>query len=107
MKWGRPDLETLVSFMTMRFTKSNVDDFKKLKRGITYVKNTIKYKVIIGAKKLYDLYTWIDAVYAVINHMRGHTGGEISMGHGIIDGKAAKQNINVKCSTESDLVGMG
>ena len=39
---ARPDLETLVSFLTMRVTKSDVDNWKKLKRGLTFVKNTIK-----------------------------------------------------------------
>ena len=50
VKWGRSDLEILVSFLTMRVTKSNVEDWKNLKRGIIYVKNTIKDKIIIGAK---------------------------------------------------------
>ena len=107
VKRARPDLETLVSFLTMRVTKSDVDDWKKLKRGLTFVKNTIKDKRIIGAKTLTDLYTWIDAAYAVHNNMRGHTGGAISMGYGIMHGKASKQKINVKSSTESELVGMG
>ena len=38
--------------------------------------------------------------------MRGHTGGAISMGYGIIHGKSSKQKINTKSSTESELVGM-
>ena len=50
VKRARPDLETLVSFITMRVTKSDVDDWKKLKRGVTFVKNTIKDKRIIGEK---------------------------------------------------------
>ena len=51
VKQARTDLETLVSFLTMRVTKSNVDNWKKIKRGITFVKNTIKDKRIIGANK--------------------------------------------------------
>ena len=39
--------------------------------------------------------------------MRRHTGGAISMGYVIMHGKAPKQKVNVKCSTESELVGMG
>ena len=31
VKRGRPDMETLVSFMTMKVTKSNVDDLEKIK----------------------------------------------------------------------------
>ena len=106
MKRAYPDLETLVSFLTMRVTKSNVDNWKKIKRGITLVKNTIKDKIIIGAKTLSDLYTWIDAAYAVHNNMIGHRGGAIFMGYGIMHGKAPKQKINVKIPIESELVGM-
>ena len=51
------------------------------------MKNTIKDKIIMGAKMLTDLYTWIDAAYAVHNNMRGHAGGAISMGYGIMHGK--------------------
>ena len=81
VKRARPDLESLVSFLTMRVTKNNVDDWKKLKRGLTFVKNTIKDKIIIGAKTLTDLYTWIDVAYDVHNNMRVHTGGPLSMGY--------------------------
>ena len=91
VKQARPDLEIIVSFITIRVTKSDVDDWKKLKRDLTFVKNTIEDKRIIGAKTLIDLYTWIYAAYAVHINMRGHTGGEISMGYGIIHGKASKK----------------
>ena len=49
----------------------------------------------------------MDAAYAVHNNMRRHTGGAISMGYVIMHGKAPKQKINVKSSTESEFVGMG
>ena len=107
MKQGRPGLETWVSFLKIRLTKSNVDNWKKLKIGLTYVNNTIKDKRIIGAKNISDLYTWIDEVYDLHNSMRGHIGGTISMGYGIIHVKASKKNMNVRSSTESELVGMG
>ena len=38
--------------------------------------------------------------------MRGHTGGAISMGYGLVHGKSSKQKINVKSSTESEVVVM-
>ena len=42
-----------------------------------FVKNTIKDKIIIGAKTLSDLYKCISEAYAVHNNMRGHTEGAI------------------------------
>jgi hypothetical protein len=37
--------------------------------------------------------------------MRGHTGGAMSFGTGIIHGKASKQKLNTKSSTETEVVG--
>ena len=105
-KRARPDLETTVAFLTTRVSKSDVDDWKKLGRLLTWVMNTIEDKRIIGASSLTDLFTWIDAAYAVHTNMRGQTGGAISMGYGILHGKSSKQKINVKSSTESELVGV-
>ena len=104
-KRARPDLETLLSFLTMRVSKSTVEDWKKLKRGLQFVLCTIDDERTIGATTLSELFTWIDAAYAVHNNMRSHTGGAISMGYGILHGKSSKQKINVKSSTESELVG--
>ena len=50
--------------------------------------------------------TWIDASYAVHPNMRGHTGGAISFGNGVAHARAGKQNLNVKSSTEAEIVGM-
>ena len=105
-KRGRPDLETLISFLTTRVSKSTEDDWRKLKRGLIFINGTIGKKRIIGARSLKDLFTYIDAAYAVHFNMRGHTGGALSMGYGIIHGKSSKQKINTTSSTESELVGV-
>ena len=53
-----------------------------------------------------DIFTFVDAAYAVHSNMRIHTGGAMSMGTGILHGKSSKQKINVKSSTEAELVGV-
>ena len=103
-KKARPDLETAVAFLTTRVSKSDVDDWKKLERVLIWILNTIDDKRVIGARSLKELFTWIDAAYAVHANMRGQTGGDISMGYGLLHGKSSKQKINVKSSTESELV---
>ena len=60
---------------------------------------------IIGAGGLDILQTYVDASYAVHNDMKSHTGGLMTMGLGIIQGKATKQKLNTKSSTEAELVG--
>lgn len=51
------------------------------------------------------IFTWIDAAYAVNPDMRSQTGGVISMGLGLLHAKSSKQRLNVKSSTEAELVG--
>ena len=56
------------------------------------------------SKEMY-LKTWVDAAYGVHSDMRGHTGGLMSVGTGIIHHKTSKQRINTKSSTETEVVG--
>ena len=104
MKRARPDLETSIGHLCTRVTKSDEDDWKKLRRIIAWIKCTIEDKRIIGATSLCEIFTWIDAAYAVHDDMRSQTGGVISMGHGVLHCKSGKQKLNVKSSTEAELV---
>ena len=47
----------------------------------------------------------MDASYGAHEDMRGHTGGLMSFGSGIIHHKSSKQRLNSKSSTESELIG--
>ena len=105
-KRGRPDIETTVSFLCQRVQNPTEEDWKKLKRLLQYINQTIDDLRIIGANNLNQLYTFIDGSHAVHTNMRGHTGGTLSMGKGVIHAKASKQKINTKSSTETELVAM-
>ena len=83
MKRARPDLETAIGFLCTRVSKSDEDDWKKLRRVIAYVQATIDDIRIIGASSLSQIFTWIDAAYAVTSDMKSQTGGTMSMGLGI------------------------
>ena len=37
--------------------------------------------------------------------MKGHTGGGMTMGHGLFHHKSQKQKLNTKSSTETEVVG--
>ena len=84
MKRARTDLETEIPFVCMRVSKSDVGDWKKLNRVLSWVKETIDDKIIIGSNILTYMYTWIDASYTVHSGMRSHPGGGISMVHGVL-----------------------
>ena len=60
---------------------------------------------IIGANGMEIMETYVDASYAVHHDMKGHTGGLLTLGRGIVQGKASKQKLNTKSSTETELVG--
>ena len=105
-KRGRPDLELVTAFLTTRVSNSTHEDWDKLKRAITFLKQTKNDKRVIGCDDLQSLYTWIDAAYAVHPNMRSQTGGTMSMGWGTIHCKSSKQKLNTKSSTESELVGL-
>ena len=105
-KRGRPDLEPYIAYLCTRVNKSTNDDWNKLKRVLQFAKQTVNDKRIIGAETLDSLYTWVDAAYAIHPDMRSQTGGLMSFGHGAVHCKSAKQKLNTKSSTESELVGI-
>ena len=105
MKRGRPDLETSIAFLCTRVMKSDVDDWKKLRRVLAFIKCTINDVRIIGGNDLKSIFTYIDSAYAVHPDMRSQTGGAMSMGLGVLHAKSSKQKLNVKSSTEAELVG--
>ena len=105
-KRSRPDIETAVAFLTTRVSKSDIDDWKKLKRLMTWMKQTKDNTRVIGAKNVHELYTWIDAAFAVHMDMRSHTGGLMSFVRGMIHCRSSKQKLNTKSSTEAEVVGV-
>ena len=76
------------------------------RRVLLYLQNTINDVRVIGCNNLHQVFMWIDAAFAVHRNMRGHTGGAMSLGRGILHGKSSKQKRNTKSSTESELVGV-
>ena len=105
IKRSRPDLETAVSFLCTRVSKSDEDDWKNLRRVIAFAKATIGDVRIIGADDLTNKVTWIDIAYAVSADTKSQTGGAMSLGVGVLHCKSTKQKLNVKSSTEAELVG--
>ena len=75
-KRSRPDIETTISFLCRRVTKSDEDDWKKLKRLLAYLKGTIDDYRIMGIDLIEEtkIRSWIDASYTVHEDMKSHTG---------------------------------
>ena len=94
-----------MEFLTTRVAKSNVGDWKKLRRCISYLNQTVEDVRIIGGFNLADLFKWVDVSYAVHPNMHIQTGVVTSMGYGILHFRSSKQNMNAIFLTEDELIG--
>jgi hypothetical protein len=102
---ARMDILLPVIFLCTRVSCATVEDRLKLRRVLQYVKGSLDLKYTLGADDLRKFRSWVDASYAVHPDMRSHTGGAISFGTGGLVCKSAKQKLNTKSSTESEVVG--
>ena len=102
---GRPDIQLPIAFLCTRTTKSDEDDWKKLKRLMQYINTTMDLILTLSAEDIAIIKWWVDASYAIHANMRSHTGATMSIGRGMIYSKSAKQKLNSKSSTEAELIG--
>lgn len=99
---ARPDIYLTISFLTSRCTKTDVDDWKKLKRLLIYLRDTVDLALILSADNMSVVKWWVDAAYGVRADYRSQTGAAMSLGRGCFQVKSVKQNLNTKSSTEVD-----
>ena len=104
-KRARPDIDLAISYLCGRVDRSTTEDWTKLRRLLHYLNGTLGMVRKISIKDNNKMETWVDASYGVHLDMKGHTGGLISLGRGIVHHKSSKQKLNTKSSTESELVG--
>ena len=106
MKRSRPDIETSISsFLCTPNKGPDKDDWCKLVRVMSWLKQTVEDVRIIGADDLHGMLTFIDSAHAVHPNMCGNTGGLTTFGTGIIDQKSGKQKMNTRSSTKTEVVG--
>ena len=105
IKRARPGIETAILFLCTRVSKSTHDDWMKLCRVLGFLQHAINNTRIIGANSLQDVFTWVDSTYGVHNaDLPSHTGGSMLMGTRAIHTRSTKQKLNVKSSTEAEIV---
>jgi hypothetical protein len=104
-KRSRLDIQLAVAFLCTRVSCSTDQDWAKLKRVLEYLRGTLDDFLTLGADDIGMMKTWVDASYAVHMDMKSHTGGVVSFGIGAVMSKSSKQKLNVKSSTEAELVG--
>ena len=73
---------------------------------LRYLKSTLYCPLILRADNLNVLKWWVDASFATHPDMKGHTGATMSMGRGSTISMSKKQKLNVRSSTEGEIVGV-
>jgi len=102
----RLDIQTALGYLTTRVSCPNEDDWAKLRRVLQYLRGTMDECLILGGDSIGSMESWVDAAYGVHNDMKSHTGGCMSWGLGVLLTMCIKQRLNVKSSTEAEVVGV-
>ena len=103
-KRGRSDIQVAIAFLSTRTSKSDEDDWRKLRRLMRYLASTIDLVLTLKVDDLTVIKWWVDASYAVHDNMRSHTGATMTLGTGSLYSKSSKQKLNTKSSTVAKLV---
>ena len=99
-----PDILLAVAFLCTRVKAPDQDDYKKLRRCLSYVQGTKMLCLTLEAKDMSVIHWWIDASFAVHDDYKSHTGACLSFGRGCPVNISSKQKINTHSSTEAELV---
>ena len=76
-----------------------------MRRILRFVHCTLKEKRCFIATNLDEIFTWVDASYAVRHGINSQNEGVMSMGLVVSSCISSKQNLNTNNSTESYLIG--
>jgi hypothetical protein len=82
-----------------------MDDWKKLKCVIKYLRGTKDLNLTLEADDTHVVKWWVDAAFAVHKDMRSQTGVTMSLGRGSVYSSSLRQKLNTRSSTEAELVG--
>ena len=105
-KRTRPDILTVVAFLTKRVLKPQRDDYEKLVRTIQYIRGTAHLGITFEVDNPIAVTAYIDASFAIHPDKKSHTGSVVTLGKGAIYAKSGTQRLVTKSSTEAELVGL-
>jgi hypothetical protein len=103
-KHGRPDIGTAVSFLTKRVREPDLDDWQKLDQMIIHLKADRLRKWVLAADDSKDLMWYVDRAFGVHSDYRSHTGGGLTMWKGFTISVSKGHKLNVRSSTEGEIV---
>jgi hypothetical protein len=98
------DVQTTVAFLTARVKKPDENDWGKLKSPMRYLRATKHMKLELTVDNNSFLKWWVDASFNVHWDCKGHTGEMMTLGKGATISFLHKHKLNVRSSTEGELV---
>ena len=108
-KIARPDIQSCIAFLCIMLKGKSTNKTRLQKTWKSYQlfeKKTVHLLLVVGVDDSGTL-TWnIDASFTVYPDCKSHTRACLTLGHGSICSISAKQKINTKSSTETELVGV-
>jgi hypothetical protein len=107
----RPDILTIVSYLSSKVQVPNVSDRSKLERLLKYLNSTDDFTYLIGGKIVndddtFDVNCYIDSSHGVHEDLRGQTGIVVKLRNATVYARSAKQKMNTKSSAETELMGV-
>ena len=105
-KRSRPYIHIAVSFLCTRVIGPDAYDYKNLVRVMKSIQVTIELPLILSIGKAVNINWYVHVAFAVHNDMRSHTGGFMTMGTAGAYMQSSKQKLNIKNSTDAELVGI-
>jgi hypothetical protein len=93
-KRARPDILPTVSFLTTRVKEPDCDDWKKLIRLLSYLRNTEVLHLALSCRDIKDLTWYIDGSDATHKDMKGQSGAVLMTGDCAVLFRSNKQKNN-------------
>ena len=102
-KRARPHIQVCVTFLYKRVKVPTKQDYKKLGKVISYLKETVHLSLFVDADNSGRLNWNVDASFAVHPDYKSHTRACLTLAHDSILSISTKQKINTTSLTEAEL----
>ena len=100
-----PDIFPIIAVLCTRVKYPNQGDWNKLLRLMKYLVGTQEFCLTLNSDKTSCLKFYVDVAFVVHSDFKSHTGATFTILKGSIVSVSLKKKLNIKISTEADLVG--
>lgn len=102
---SRPDLKFATSLLCSRVSDTRIEDLKKMKRVLEYIKGTLHLGLRYRREEII-LTCHADASYLTHDDMKGQSGVIVCLGNSVVEATSVKQKLTAQSSTEAELIAL-